>query len=38
MLTTQLTAILCGIILKILLAGIYVNRIHLSLVITNLAT
>lgn len=37
-LTTQLQAILCGMILNILLAEIYVNWIHLSLVITNPAT
>lgn len=37
-LTTQLKAILSGMILNILSAEIYVNWIHLSLVITNLAT
>lgn len=36
-LTTQPKAILCGMILNILLAEIYVNWIHLPLVITNLA-
>lgn len=37
-LSTQLKAILCGMILNVLLAEIYVNWIHLSLVITNLDT